>query len=278
MHVIGTSARPDLPLTVVVGAGALGTAVARRMALCSRVLLVDVDGARAEAEAERLRGEGCDAGAFACDITDGQAVAALAAHVAQGGGFRTVVQVAGISPSGGDFRTIVTVNLHGAALVAAALRPLAAPGSAAIMVSSLGAHLSNPTPEAAAVLRQPERPDLADALLQVLGADAATPTAAYSLAKWGMNLMCRRQAPAWGERGARIVSISPGLIATPMGAREFAASEAKRQLYGKSPLLRECTMLEIADVIEFLASPRAAFISGTDLRVDGGLAAAVLDG
>jgi NAD(P)-dependent dehydrogenase (short-subunit alcohol dehydrogenase family) len=277
MHKIGTSERPDLALAVVVGAGGLGVAIARRMALSYRVLLVDVEGARVEAEAERLRGEGCDARAVACDITSAEAVADLAAGIEASGGFQAAVIVAGISPSGGNFRQIAAVNLHGAALVVEALRPIARPGSAMVMISSLAAHLFTPSAEAAEILKKPADPGMVEALERCLGPDGAIPTAAYGLSKWGMNLMARRQAPAWGERGARIVTLSPGLIATPMGAREFAASEAKRELYKKSPILRECTMLEIADGVEFLASPRASFISGTDLRIDGGLAAAVLD-
>ena len=75
-----------------------------------------------------------------------------------------------------------------------------------------------------------------------------------------------------GGLGARIVSLSPGLIATPQGAREFEKSAGKMKLYERTPLGREGTMLEIADAIEFLASDRASFISGTDLLVDGGLA------
>jgi NAD(P)-dependent dehydrogenase (short-subunit alcohol dehydrogenase family) len=79
----------------------------------------------------------------------------------------------------------------------------------------------------------------------------------------------------WGDRGARIVSLSPGLIATTMGALEFANSPQKRQLYEQTPLQREGTMVEIADAVEFLTSDRASFISGTDLLVDGGIAAAI---
>jgi len=73
-----------------------------------------------------------------------------------------------------------------------------------------------------------------------------------------------------GERGARIVSVSPGLIATPMGAVEFGAQSPQAQMLARTPLQREGTMLEIADAVEFLASDRASFISGIDLLVDGG--------
>jgi len=274
MHRIGTSERPDLPLAVVVGAGALGMAIARRLALTHRVLLADVDGQRAEGCAAAMRDEGCDASATACDITSPEAVATLAKEVAARGGLGALAQVAGLSPSAADFRSIIRVNLTGAALVAEALRPLARQGSAAVLVSSLAAHSFQPTPEVAALLREAAAPDLAEKLEAAMG-ENATPQLAYPVSKWGMNLYCRRQAAAWGEMGARIVSISPGLIATPMGALEFEKSPGKRAMYEKTPLKRECTMLEIADVLEFLVSPRASFISGTDLLVDGGLAGAM---
>jgi NAD(P)-dependent dehydrogenase (short-subunit alcohol dehydrogenase family) len=277
MHVIGTSARPDLPLAVVVGAGALGMACARRMALGRRVLLADVDGARAEANAEAMRSEGCDASAVQCDITAPDSVSGLAAAVEQRGGLGALVQVAGLSPAAGSFPAIVRVNLMGAALVAEALRPLAGPGSAAVLISSLAAHGQPPSAEVQAILRQASAPDLAERLAAVMG-DGASPQMAYVVSKWGMNFYCRHQAAIWGERGARIVSLSPGLIATPMGAIEFENSPGKRAMYAKSPLSRECTMLEVADVAEFLASPRASFISGTDLLVDGGLRARLAEG
>lgn len=274
MHVIGTSARPDLPLAVVAGAGALGMAVARRLALVSRVMLADIDANAVAARAEQMRGEGCDATGIACDFTDPASVAALAAAVAERGGLGRLAYVAGLSPSAGNFRAIVDVNLRGAALTAEALLPLARPGSAAVLISSLAAHNPPPAPEVVAVLREPARADFAERLEAAMG-DKAVPPLAYMVSKWGMNLYARRQAVAWGARGARIVSLSPGLIATPMGAIEFENSPGKRAMYEKSPIQRECTMLEIADAAEFLTGPRASFINGTDLLVDGGLGAAL---
>lgn len=273
-HVIGTSARPDLPLAVVVGAGALGMAVARRMALGHRVLLVDVNAAAAEERAVQMRAEGCDATAIACDTTDPRAVSALAGAVAERGGFRALVYVAGLSPSAAGFHAIVRVNLMGAARVCEALLPLAGKGSAAVLISSLAAHGAPPAEAVIEVLKDAAAEDLADRAAAAMG-EQAIPPMAYVISKWGMNLYARRNAVAWGTRGARIVSLSPGMIATPMGALEFEKSPGKRAMYEKSPLQRECTMLEIADVAEFLVSPRASFISGTDILVDGGLAAAL---
>ena len=94
---------------------------------------------------------------------------------------------------------------------------------------------------------------------------------AYQLSKAALVRMCRDRAAAWGARGARIVSLSPGLIATPMGALEFAAQPEKRRLLPLTPLGREGTMVEIADAVEFLLSDRASFITGIDLLVDGGI-------
>jgi NAD(P)-dependent dehydrogenase (short-subunit alcohol dehydrogenase family) len=275
-HVIGTSARPDHPLAVVVGAGALGMAVARRLALAHRVLLADIDAGAAEQHAAQLRAEGCDATAIACDVTNSASVAALGAVVAERGGFRALVYVAGLSPSAAGFHAIIRVNLMGAARICEALLSLATQGSAAVLISSLAAHGYRPAPEVEELLRDAGAEDLADRLETAMG-EQAIPQFAYPVSKCGMNLYVRRQATRWGERGARIVSLSPGLIATPMGALEFEKSPGKRAMYEKSPLRRECTMLEIADVAEFLVSPRASFISGTDILVDGGLNSALTE-
>jgi NAD(P)-dependent dehydrogenase (short-subunit alcohol dehydrogenase family) len=158
------------------------------------------------------------------------------------------------------------------------LRPRATTGTAAIFISSLAGHNFHPTEPVAAVLREPCDPGLAGKLEAAFEPGQASPPLAYVLSKHGLMAYCRRQAAAWGERGARILSLSPGLIATPMGAREFENNPGKMKLFERTPLRREGTMLEIADAIEFLASDRASFISGTDLLVDGGLAAAITSG
>ena len=274
MHIIGTSARPDLPLAVVTGAGALGMAMARRMAQNYRVLLADLDIARTEANAAAMRAEGCDAAAIACDVTDPDAVMALADEVGRRGGLGALVYVAGLSPSAAGFEAIIRVNLIGAARVCEVLLPQGGPGSAVVLISSLAAHGLTPSPELQELLRDAAADDLPERLATAMG-DKATSQMAYVLSKWGMNFYARREAAAWGARGARIVSLSPGLIATPMGALEFEKSPGKQSMYEKTPLARECTMLEIADALEFLTSPRASFISGTDLLVDGGLAGAL---
>ena len=273
MHKIGTSERPEWPLAVVIGAGGMGMAVARRLSQRHRMLIADIDSVRVETAASNLRSEGGDATPFKCDVTSPTAVAALSDKVKELGGFQALVHVAGLSPSASDFTTIVRVNLTGPALVAEALLPLASIGAAAILIASLAAHGFTPSKEVEAALAEPTRPDLSARLVAVIGADQATPQRAYQLSKYGLVTYARRACGIWAERGARIVSVSPGLIATPMGAVEFEHSPRKHQMLARTPLQREGTMLEIADAVEFLASDRASFISGIDLLVDGGLAA-----
>lgn len=273
----GTSERPDLPLAVVIGAGGMGISAARRLGDHYRVLLADINAAREEARAAAMRDDGYDAQSFQCDITDPASVDRLAEAVAAAGPFRAVAHVAAMSPSMGSWREIMTLNLIGAAHVERALLPLAEQGSAAVFVSSVAAYLMpDPGPETLALLDYPLAPGFLEALEKLVAEQ--TPKMAYSLAKLALIRMCARRASAWGRRGARIVSMSPGMIATPMGALEFtgAARDSKLEMLERTPVGgREGTMIETADAIDFLVSDRASFITGIDLLVDGGVAAAM---
>jgi NAD(P)-dependent dehydrogenase (short-subunit alcohol dehydrogenase family) len=272
----GTSERPDLPIALIIGGGGMGMSTARRLGQSCRIIMASLSGAQNPAREAALRADGIDALAVQCDITDARAVAALADFVAARGPLRTLAHVAALSPAMGDWRTLLSVNLIGAALMEQAMLPLARQGSAAVFVSSLAAHAgAPPSPDIIAVLDAPLAPDFF-AKLEALVADK-TSGLAYALSKAALNRLCQRRAAAWGRQGARIVSMSPGMIATPMGAREFDGPnrEAKLALLRRTPLGREGTMIETADAIEFLASVRASFITGIDLLVDGGVAAAL---
>jgi NAD(P)-dependent dehydrogenase (short-subunit alcohol dehydrogenase family) len=264
-------------LAVVVGVGAMGTAVARRLSQRYRVLVADLDEDRALSVARELCGEGGDARGAGCDVTDAGSVERLARLVQDEDDLRVITHVAGLSPTMANFDTIIRVNLNGPALVADALLPLVVPQAACIMISSVAAHVAAFPENIMALLRDARSPDLPRILRRAIGEDAATSNAAYQLSKIGLLMFCRRGAAAWGARNSRILSLSPGMIATPMGALEFANNPTKRAMFEMSPMKREGTMLEIADVVEFLASDRASFISGTDILVDGGLVGALND-
>src|SRR5439155_16451822 len=200
---------------VVTGAGSgMGLACAQRMAGTTDVLvLVDRDPRDAPvvlgfdwAKVETVR----------CDVTDDEGVRRLADRIDELGELRSLVHAAGISPSMGDWRAMFTVDLIGTALVLEALRPLARPGSAAVCFASSGAHmLASFDPVLESIVTDP----LADGFFDRLEAANFEPDSgsAYSWAKRGVMLLVQREAMSWGARGARICSVSPGVIDTPMG-------------------------------------------------------------
>lgn len=271
------NARPGQPTALVIGGGGMGMSTARRLGQSHRIVLASRSAKANEEREAALREDGVDAVAVECDVTDPASVAGLAEFVAERGPLRTLAHVAGLSPSMDDWHGIFSVNLIGTALMESACLGLAAPGSAAVFVSSSAGHLADPPPrEVTEVLDDPLAPDFFSRLDRLFTPEEQTPLQAYRLSKFALNRMCRRQVSAWGAKGARIVSVSPGPIATPMGARELDGPnrEVKLALMRRLPIAREGTMVETADAIEFLASDRASYITGIDLLVDGGLVAA----
>lgn len=273
-HTPGSSARPDWPLAVVFGAGGLGMAVARRLGLSHRLLLLDRDPAHLDRQVEALAAAGHDVVAQACDVTRADDLARAAETAARLGGLRSLAYVVGLSPSLGDFAAIMAVNLVGPARALALFREVMAPGGAALCVSSSAAHMGRAPERLLPLLDDPLADGFVGKIAGELGAEAS-PASAYALSKQGLNRLCQREARNWGQRGARVVSLSPGLIATPQGAGEYRKSPGKMKLFEAVPLGRECSMLEVAGVAEFLLSDSASYITGTDLLVDGGLIAAL---
>jgi NAD(P)-dependent dehydrogenase (short-subunit alcohol dehydrogenase family) len=273
----GSNERPGLPIALVIGGGGMGMSTARRLGQSHRVVLASQSEKKNAEREAALREDGIDAVAVRFDVTDADSVADLKEFVAARGPLRTLAHVAGLSPSGGDWHEIFSVNLIGTALMERACLELAVPGTVAVFVSSSAGHLAEPLPApVVAVLDDPLTPDFFDRLDRVIAKQEQTPLRAYQWSKYALNRMCRRRAGAWGARGGRIVSMSPGPIATPMGARELdgPSRDVKLNLMRQLPLPREGTMVETADAIEFLASDRASYITGTDLLVDGGIVAA----
>ena len=270
--IVGTSARPDLSVAVVVGGGGMGAAVARRLGARHRLIVADRDADHLDRLISGLSGEGHDAHGVVCDVTDPAAVATLAQTVSGTGPLAVLAHVVGLSPSMGNFRTIMAVNLIGARLVNDAMLPLAERGTAAIFVASLAAHAAPIDDALHIILDDPLAPGFLDTLEATL-VEPATPTLAYRLSKSAVIRLCQREASAWGARGARILSLSPGLIASPMGALEFEKNPIKYDMLAATPLAREGTMLEVAATVDFMASRDASFLSGIDILMDGGLLA-----
>lgn len=264
-------------VVVVIGVGGMGLAIARRVGSGRKVLLADFDEATLGAAADQLRGEGHDVEAAAVDVSDQDAVVRLADTAAGLGRVTHVVHTAGLSPVQAPTEAILRVDLLGVATVLDEFARVVAPGGAGVVISSMAGHMSAgfPPDQEKALAATPAQDLLT---LPFLAPDVVgDPGSAYVLAKRANILRVQAAAATWGERGARVNSISPGVISTPMGRQELAgeSGEQMRAMVGMSATKRLGTPDDIAAAAVFLLDAQAGFITGTDLLVDGGVVAAI---
>ncbi len=249
---------------VIGAASGMGQAVAHRFAKRTqpgdRLMLAD-----RSAEALRSVAAQCGAESAECDVTSDAQVAAVCEAI---GEVDEAVLTAGLSPTMGAGARILEVNLPGTARVAQALLARMRSGGALVVFASTAGHMLG-TDAFDTVLNDPLDPQLYNRLRSA-GANVDDPAMAYVVSKYGVRRYVRRQAGAWGARGARIVSVSPGIIETPMGAQEFRAQPAMADMVSATPLRRLGGADEVAAVACFLTSAEASFVTGCDLLVDGG--------
>ncbi|GAA1963471.1 SDR family oxidoreductase [Agromyces allii] len=264
-------------VAVVIGVGGMGLAIARRVASGRRVVLADFNEATLEAAAAQLTGDGHDVLTRRVDVSDRTSVAELADAAAAAGRVTHVAHTAGLSPMQAPTQAILAVDLLGVAHVLDEFPRVIAPGGSGVVISSMSAYFAAPTLPAelgAALATTPTDDLLALPFLAAL----PNPGAAYSIAKRANQLRVAAASVAWGEAGARINSISPGVISTPMGQEELAgdSGEQMRGMVAASAAKRLGTPDDIAAAAAFLLDPQvASFISGVDLLVDGGTVAGV---
>jgi NAD(P)-dependent dehydrogenase (short-subunit alcohol dehydrogenase family) len=248
---------------VVTGAGSgMGRACADRLlGTVDHLVAVDVRPPGIEGAVEII-----------CDITDPAGVAGIVARVRELGPFRALAHAAGLSPTMADPRRIVDVNLVGTARLLDAFEPLVMSGSAAVCFASSAGYLPLELlgPELTQLVHEPR----ADGFLDRAAALLPDSGMAYAWSKKGVQLEAARAAVKWGPRGGRVVSLSPGLIDTPMGRQEFDNQPMMKPMLDNTPLGRFGTAGEIAAVVNFLLSEDASFVSGIDMLVDGALGAA----
>ncbi|MFF0490184.1 SDR family oxidoreductase [Nocardia sp. NPDC004068] len=263
-------------VAVVIGVGGMGRAIARRIGSGRCLLLADFDAAALDTVAEQLRDEGHTVTARVVDVAHRDSVRELADAADALGPVTRIAHTAGLSPTQAPTAAILRVDLLGVALVLEEFARVVAPGGAGVVIASMAARLIGALPDdqERALAATP-----ADDLLTLpfLAPKALTePGAAYAIAKRGNVLRVRAAAGAWGARGARINSISPGVISTPMGRLELSSplGAGMRALIEMSATGRVGTPDDIAAAAEFLLDPRAGFVTGTDLLVDGGVVAA----
>jgi NAD(P)-dependent dehydrogenase (short-subunit alcohol dehydrogenase family) len=246
----------------------MGAAVAALLAPRGALLLAD-------ARAERLAGMAAELGprasAMACDIAVPAQVEALRHAVPRLG---ALVVTAGLSPSMASGRRIFEVNLLGLERIVRAFEAAIGEGSVAVCFASVAGHMWPASAAVDAVLDDPLSETFFDDLAKQ-GLAPDNPQLAYALSKRGVLRLVQRHAVAWGARGARILSLSPGIIDTGMGRLEAENQPMMARMLEASALARMGRTEEVAAVAAFLASEAASFVTGTDVLVDGGQLAAL---
>lgn len=263
-------------VVVVIGSGAMGLAIARRLGSGRTLLIADSNEAGLLSTAELLEAEGHRVTYLGCDVASQAQVRSLASRATELGDVTHLVHTAGVSPAQAAVAKILAVDLLGVAFVLDAFGEVMASGGAGVVITSMAAHLARPGPPGQdQLLANTPADELLD--LPFLGADTLVdPNKAYALAKRGNIVRVQAAALAWGARGARVNSVSPGVISTPMGRAELHGDGAQRvaALVGFSPARRVGTADDVAHAACFLLDPSSSFITGTDLLVDGGAVAA----
>jgi NAD(P)-dependent dehydrogenase (short-subunit alcohol dehydrogenase family) len=267
-------------VTVVIGAGQIGQAIARRVSAGKHVLLADLHKANADAAAEVLANAGFDVSTATVDVSSRESVFALAETAAALGAVTGVIHAAGVSPSQARPEVILAVDLYGTALVLEEFGNIIASGGSAVVIASQSGHrLGALTAEQDAALATTPANELLS--LPMLQPDQVTDTLhAYQLAKRGNSLRVMAEAVRWGRRGARVNTISPGIIITPLARDELTGprGEGYRQMIDLSPARRAGTPDEVGTVGALLMGSAGAFITGSDFLMDGGVTAAYFFG
>lgn len=262
------------PVVVIIGAGGMGTAVAQRIGSGKHVLLADFSEQSLEATSSLLKTGGHQVSTQRVDVSDANSVSQLASFAKELGNLDSIVHTAGLSPTMASTAHIYAVDLVGTAHVIDAFLPVVSRGTSLICIASMAGHMSDLTPESEKFLATAE----ADQLLScpAINPDSDDVGIAYTRSKRGNILRVQAFASAYGAKGARINSISPGVISTAMGEKEMSSGENGEIMKGivaAAPAGRVGTASDIAEAVAFLAGSGASYITGTDLLVDGGVVA-----
>lgn len=267
-------------VVVIIGSGGIGQAIARRQGFGKTILLADNDPAILQSAAEAMEAASYTVKTQAVNVTSRISVAALADAAAALGTVKQVINTAGVSPNMAPPETILKVDLYGVALVFDEFERVIAPGGCGIVISSMAGHMpAHLSPEDEHALAFTPTDELL--ALPILSATAVPDSmVAYGLAKRANHLRVRAKSLSWGERGARVNSISPGIIATPLAQHEMTSPSAPiyYAMIEASPAKRMASAEEVAATAAFLLGPEASFITGSDLLMDGGVIAAMKAG
>ena len=262
-------------VTVVIGAGSIGQAIARRVGSGKQVLLADLKLENAVAAAKVLADAGFDVSTTVVDVSKRSDVVALAQKAAALGEVTGLIHAAGVSPTQASPKAILTVDLYGTALVLEVFGSVMTPGGAGVVIASQSGHrLPALQPEQDKALATTPVEELLS--LPFLQPDQIKDSLhAYQISKRGNSLRVMAEAVRWGERGARINTISPGIIITPLAHDELTGPRGPgyRRMIDLCPAGRAGTPDEVGTVGALLMGAEGAFITGSDFLMDGGVTA-----
>ncbi len=265
-------------VVVVVGAGGIGQAIARRVGAGRHVVFADLRLDAAQAASKILEDAGFETSATQADLASRESIRALIEHAQGFGPIRNLVNAAGVSPSQAPVATILKVDLYGTSVLLEEFGKVIAEGGSGIVISSQSGHRLH-------ALTEEENAALATApteeLLKLPFIVSITDTLkAYQYSKRCNVLRVMGEATNWAKRGATLNSISPGIIITPLANDELKGprGEGYRKMIEGMPAHRAGTPDEVGDLAEFLMSSRGRWITGSDFLIDGGCTASYFYG
>ena len=265
---------------LLIGAGQIGVAIARRMGYGMKIVIGDKKTENAQAIAKTMNDAGFDVVPVEMDLSSRASIQSIIAQAQKYGDITMLVNAAGVSPSQAPIEAILKVDLYGTAVLLEEVGQVIAPGGVGVTISSQSGHrMKQLTPEEDEQLACAPTEELLNLpLLQP--ANIRDTLHAYQLAKRCNEKRVMAQSVLWGEKGARINSISPGIIVTPLAIDEFNGPRGDfyKNMFAKCPAGRPGTADEVANVAELLMSGKGAFITGADFLIDGGATASYFYG
>ena len=270
----------DKEVMILTGAGQIGMAIARRMGAGKKIIVGDNKLDHAQEVAKIMNNAGFDVLPVEMDLSSRRSVQDMVAEAVKAGSITMMVNAAGVSPSQASVEMILKVDLYGTAVLLDEVGKVIASGGAGVTISSQSGH------------RMPQLSSEADEQLactpaeELLSLEILQPgnirdtLHAYQMAKRCNEKRVMAESVKWGARGARLNSISPGIIVTPLAMDEFNGPRGDfyKNMFAKCPAGRPGTADEVANVAELLMGDKGAFITGADFLVDGGATASYFYG
>lgn len=265
---------------LLIGAGQIGMAIARRMGYGMKIVIGDKRLENAQTIAKTMKSAGFDVVSVGMDLSSRTSIQNIIAQAQKYGDITMLVNAAGVSPSQAPIEVILKVDLYGTAVLLEEVGKVIAPGGVGVTISSQAGHrMKQLTPEEDEQLACTPTGELLK--LPLLQPENIRDTLhAYQLAKRCNEKRVMAESVKWGARGARINSISPGIIVTPLAIDEFNGPRGDfyKNMFAKCPAGRPGTADEVANVAELLMSDKGSFITGSDFLIDGGATASYFYG